>query len=446
MGTFRIYPSKSNTLVEKNPTINTGLNEVTELWYGDYDLTRHLIQFDFDDYNTQYALGFIPHITGTTATFKIFPTYPIYEETIDGAELATSFDLEVQIMQQAWDEGIGHIFDAAGKQAGFSCWNSATTTTAWTSPGGDYLYQVFSGHVDVADEIISLGITDEVELWNTFTGSNFGLILKYTDEYEALTGSTKQIAKYFTKNTHTYQLPYIEFTWDDQVKDERDEVGHELTKRLYFYLKKSGVFASANDISGVTIDYATPQFTDELYPSSAITEQYPGVYYIEFTAPPWGTPGQEGTGFEDTWHVQLTSGAPYTEITLSGDLHADVTQWNYDQTDVLEAVEYKILMPNLAKHYHRGNIIYLDVAAYEQYTSTRVVVKNMEYTINLLDDGNPFTMVDWSPVSYTRDINGFPLNTSWFLVDQTYEIEFRYSVNGAVSKTSDDKFKFRVVE
>ena len=80
MGKYRIYPSKSNTLIEDSPNVNTGENEVMELWYGTSGLTRYLLQFDFDAYNASYALGYVPHATASTWTFHLENCYPIYEK------------------------------------------------------------------------------------------------------------------------------------------------------------------------------------------------------------------------------------------------------------------------------------------------------------------------------------------------------------------------------
>ena len=105
-------------------------------------------------------------------------------------------------------------------------------------------------------------------------------------------------------------------------------------------------------------------------------------------------------------------------------------------------------MPNLSSRYNKGDFVYLDVRAYEQHTSTVVVIRNMEFKIVLIDGGNDYnyTMVDWSPVGYFSDINGFSLNTSWFHSGYIYEIQFRYTANGALVKTPKDTFKFKVVD
>jgi len=447
MGKYRIYPEKSNTLIE-GTNINTGENEVTELWYGQEGISRYLVKFDIELYKTQYLQGYVPHISATTVEFNMINCYPIFERgDYSDAVPATSVEVEVRAINTPWDSGVGHNFYGNNREDGYSNWYSATTTTPWSGHGGDFSDLLCSQTLDKGNEDISCVVTNTAVLEDAFSGTNNGLMVKYTSEIEALSATTQSILKFYTNNAQTiYKQPYIEINWDNQVKDERDEIGHELTKRLYFYLKYNDVFSSANDISGVTITFDNPSYVDEFISPSAITEQYPGVYYFNWT-PPAHEPGSQ-TAFYDTWSVQFTSGNAYTEIQLSGDMHGGETNWDYTQTDVLEAVNYAITMPTLSDHYCSGNILYLDVAVYEQYTSNRIVVKNMEYKISLIDGGNghDFTMVDWSPVSYTRDINGFPVNTNWFHFGYTYEIKFRYSANGAISKTADDRFRFKIIE
>ena len=118
--------------------------------------------------------------------------------------------------------------------------------------------------------------------------------MKYSDAYEALESTTTTyISKFYTEETKNYLKPFIELNWDtDQVTDQRDEIAAGLTRRLYLYTRRFSSFASVNDISGVTITYGHPSYDDTVFAASAITEQYPGVYYIEFTGPEAFNPGE----------------------------------------------------------------------------------------------------------------------------------------------------------
>jgi hypothetical protein len=447
MSTYRIHPNKSNTIIESTDQ-NTGNNEVMELWYGNKGISRHLVQFDFTAYNAAYALGHVPHITATTASFHLTPCTPILEDSEYYTSIqAKSFDLEVKIMQSAWDAGTGYDFIGIDKEDGFSNWYSATTLNPWAAEGGDFLYTAFSGHSDLGDETFSGAVIDEIELWETFTGNNHGFCVKFTDGYEELSGSVRNISKYYTQHTNfQYNQPYIELSWEDQVTDQRDELGYGLDKRIYFYLKRDGQFTSANSVSGVSINYASDQFTDVAI--TGIVEQFPGIYYVEQTWPTYAIPDASGETFTDTWDIQFNAGDPFVSVALSGSLASDLGQWTYGQTDILYFDGYSLGVPNLKEEYKLGDIIHLDVTVYQTYTSTRSVLKNLEYRIYLINgtDETNVTMVDWSPVNYSSDINWIQLNTAWLHVDYKYEIEFRYGIdNTMLSKTSDDKFEFKVV-
>lgn len=214
MANFRIYPNKSNTIVE-GTRLNTGKNGVMELWYGNAGRARFLIQFDFSDYNTLYSGGYVPHITATTATFNMKNCYPIFERVPYSTALpAEEADVEVKVVQQEWDEGSGHDFYGTASGNGISNWYSATSVQHWAAPGGDFAYTIFSGNVSLGYSDLSVTCTDEIELWNTMTGTNYGFCVKFADSYEDLTGSTKHILKYFTEEARTNWFhPYIELSW-----------------------------------------------------------------------------------------------------------------------------------------------------------------------------------------------------------------------------------------
>lgn len=218
MGQYRIYPDKSNTLIE-GKQINTGKNGVMELWYGRDGIARHLVDFDFTTYNELYALGEVPHITAATSTFNMTNCYPIFEkDPYNDATAAINADIEIKVIQQPWDTGLGHDFYGNNTVNGTSNWYSATTTSNWASLGGDFAYTVFSGNVALGNSNIKINVDNEIELWNAFTGSSHGFGVKFTDPFENLSGDVKTILAYFTQNSRTAHLrPYIEILWTDPV-------------------------------------------------------------------------------------------------------------------------------------------------------------------------------------------------------------------------------------
>lgn len=442
MGTYRLYPDKSNTLIE-DANINTGLNEVMELWYGLYGITRHLVHFNFTEYLNQYALGYVPHITAATSTFNMGNCYPVYETSpYDAAQPATDVDIEVKVLAQAFSQGRGYDFYGTKKVNGISNWYSASSVSGWSLPGGDFAYTVFSGHIDKGNSDIVGIVTDEVELWNSFTGDNYGFAVKFTDEYEALSSSTKSVLKYYTENVNTrYRKPYIEFTWDDQVRDQIDEIDWGTTKRLYFYARNiTGAYASVSAVSSCTITYDSTAYTQASYTGSSIIQQFPGIYYIEYAAPAYASPGSAGTRFNVAWNVKIANGL-FNTFNDVGYISAATGSWSTGSTSA--ATQYYIQTQHQSV-YKQGTRFQLPIHARVQYTRELVKLRDLEYKIVLRDGPNEFTMVNWSPVSYSRTGNFVNVDTTWLHTGYTYHMTFRCARSGLMYIIEQQDVAFKV--
>lgn len=438
MGKFRIYPDRGNTLIE-NSQINTGLNEVFELWYGNSGVARHLIHFDFTDYNEKYLSGEVPHITATTAIFHLEPCYPFFErEPYADAYVAESSIIDVMVVQQNWDTGVGHDFYGKDVVRGVSNWYSATSTSDWALHGGDFLYTVFSGVVNNGNESLDIPATREIEFLNTFTGNNYGLVIKFNDDVEALTGSSKHILKYFSSEAFTrYRAPYIELTWDDKVTDQRDSISAGVNRRLYLYVKKNGVFSNVNDISGVTTSFSNSGITS--ITTTSINNPMRGIYYIDITYP---STGSTGVTFTDRWSVQYESGMTYSIVSQTGITTSITSVWTSSES--INSERYTLAVPNMLEKYTRGDVVYLEIDCYTPFTSNLNIVKNLEYKIDLIDGTVEFPFMDWEDVSYSTSENFIILDTSWLLDGYKYALTVRYKVDGSISSEVITK-KFWIV-
>ena len=441
MARYRIYPSKDNTILE-NSEINTGLNEVPELWYGGSGVTRYFIKFDFETYNFNYNLGIVPHITAATPTFHLYNCYPTLEVSGDSTtNVATGVDVSVKMVQQNWTEGLGHDFYGQNTIDGKSDWYSATTSQPWAAQGGDFVYEVFSGYVEHGYDNISGSVLNELKLWDAFTGINNGLVVKFSDAVEALTGESKTILKFFGNDTHTYYRPYIQFDWDSQITDQRDEVMSGTTKRIYLYLKKDGEFTNANSISGVSISFSDDSVTHTGFTESSIYNPMPGFYYVDFDCPIEAT---ASTVFTDVWDVQYESGMAYQTLSQTGVVQQLSSSWSVSQDNVISLTDYKILTPAIKHKYEKGTRIYLEVNNYTPRTSIKNILKSMEYKLELKDGKNRYTMIDWEGVSYTQTDNFIMIDTDWLFDDNLYVLSFRYSEDGSLIYNGDEK-EFRIV-
>lgn len=431
MGKYRLYPDKSNTIIE-NSTINTGKNEVMELWYGKGGISRHLIHFDFSPYTQKYIAGQVPHLTATTSTFNMTNCYPIFERhPYADSYPAEASKIDIKVVQQFWNSGTGYDFYGKDIVRGNSNWYSATSTEYWALNGGDFLYTIFSGIVENSNDNLSFDVTDEAELWNVFTGDNYGFIIKFNDDFEALSGSNKHILKYYTNNSKTkYKMPYIDVTWDDQIKDCRNEIFAGSTNRLYLYVQKNGTFTDVYNISSVTISFST----GDTITSSTINNPMKGIYFVEFDYP---SNGNSGNTFTDTWAVKLESGSTYTNIIQTGITVQQSDVWKSSIN--LESQKYFIETPNILNEYKIGDTIYLQINCIIPYTNTKKVLKNMEYKIDIIDGNINVPFLDWEPVSYTTNENFIIFDTSWFHKNYKYKISIRYEINGNIFSDSIEK-------
>ncbi len=434
MATYRIYSTKDTTIIENSPTINTGLNEVAELWFGVSGLTRHLIKFDVDAYQAKHAIGLVPHVSGTTATLNLTNCYP--HQNTDNVS-ASSVEIEIHALTRDFNEGEGNDF-ISNVVDGFANWTSAAVSNTWTSPGGDIAIPVmFTGTVDEVDGDLVASVTTQNELNSMFTGTNHGLAVKYTAGHEEDITEDKTVFKFYSNNTHTLNRPYIELTWDDQITDERQEIYAGTTKRIYLYVKKDGILTNANSVSNVTIRYSELAQADELV--TTINNPQPGIYYIDFTCA-----DVDGT-FIDSWTVQYESGSAIVQVEQSGIILDPSANWSNDTDEIVDPTSYNIMIPNFKSEFKQGEYVYLDINAVELYTSNIMRLKNLEYSISMVDGTGRITMADWAGVSYSDTDNFIRFDSTWLPTGNLFELKFRHKTDSMTYVDVLDR-QFRVEE
>ena len=445
MARYRIYADKVNCILENYPTVNTGLNPASELWYGENGIARTLIRYDFDDYVAKYTAGHAPALTAATVTVHINTLGPSVETLATGVDQAQSHDLTLYPMITEWDAGSGHDFIGLDTIAGYSNWNSATTLNAWVTPGGDYDTAITAAtqHFDLGSEDFSVsGASVDVDsLWSQATGTNYGYMFKFTDAYEDLSGSNKTMLQHYTKNSSTVFTPYIEVQWDDQIAESRASCyGAGETIRLYAILKHDDMLRNAYNVKGVEI--ASPALSDNIVIGPAdIHNPSPGVYYADFTIP---ESHPAGTLYSDDWVFDLD--IVDNEVIFTQTFTSSTTNSAWNVTDSFDPANYIIDLPKLKASYREGDIVYLPILVREPYSSTRQTIKRMEYRIVMTQkDVEEESFCDWQDVSYRDSGNFIIIDTSWFIRDCDYRIEFKYYDSGSCVYYKPDYSTFKVV-
>ena len=233
MAIKRYFALKDNTitnafkenLTSRGTTSNMGAADILEVFsiYGQAssassELSRVLVQFDTSELSTDRTNNALPASGSVSFYLKLY-------NAPHGQTLPKSFTLMAQPVSASWDEGTGLDMELY-KDIGKSNWVSASTTTAWTSQGGDYLTGSSSQYVtsqsfDNGTEDLEIDVTTIVEDWldGTIDNYGFGVFLTSSLEQAARSYYTK---KFFARGTEFYfKKPVLEARWNSSIEDDR---------------------------------------------------------------------------------------------------------------------------------------------------------------------------------------------------------------------------------
>ena len=304
MSVLKSYFSKNNTIIY-NSHVNTGRNPITQLYFGG-DLatyaprgfTRFLFDLDLSYLQEQIATGVIStgctpsmtHILNMTNTSS-FDIELLNGTTSNGSRRATSFDLILfripeysgtTGIPQQWDEGVGFDYVYQPAVAEYSNnqpystrpsnWFQGTTLNDWSYPGlynnTNTIVGGFSGlnysaltivdrqHFEFGNEDISFDMSNEINniIDGTLTGVT-GWGIAYVPQIENITGLTETYSVgFFTRHTQTFYQPYLQTTYDDIIKDDRNIFLKNQENKLYLYVYQNGDLSNLDTLPFARIE------------------------------------------------------------------------------------------------------------------------------------------------------------------------------------------------
>lgn len=468
MSRFRSYLSKNNTLISNNYT-NNSQNPVMEISYGteDAQVSRLIFDIDLSDLEAKIADGSINpdnitrHVLHFTNTIRFAPEY-IGQSSYDSRILrAADFELEMWNVGEDWDEGTGYDFiyndvrypNYTPPQSSLvhqpANWYNRQTSTAWSTEGAyptGGTAQIISGQtftkgnedieIDITDYVIQrLGLSGYTGT-TSYTGSSYGLGLKFTEFYESGTTSLRQAVGFHGKNTNSYYEPYLETIIDDIITDDRNYFYLDKTNDLYLYVNV-GNLAQNITVNSVTInDYSGGTVT--AFTGTSIVNVKKGVYKVSFSMP--SSSYVDNVMCEDVWDITINGrNTIYTgefyllnnENYFSFDNSFDIdfrnyhfNFWGINEKENLKAGDVRKVKLSIKELYSTQNdFVPLDVE-YRIYTTV-----GDKYEIDVV----PFTTVDRTNKGYQFDID-----TSW-LIPQDYYLELRMK-NGTYYETKQKLF------
>lgn len=463
MAFYRLFPTRDTWITDSSPngrssTRATGSNHghsptlrvfsiKDAITSGSIERARTLLQFNIAELSGKIFVDrSIP--SGSVSYYLRMFNYD------HGDADAESFDLNIFPLSRSWDEGKG-VDDDEYRDLGYANWMSASSTTAWTVTGSDYLtsgYGSASAHFDLGKEDLDVDITQIVNNWLTASIGqaggipNNGLVVKLGDTEES--NSQNYFLKVFHGKETKYvdKIPYIEARWDDVVKDNRGNFAFGQTNKLFLYNVVRGELTNISEPLSVRIQ-------DHLIGTSA---SFSGVYNA----------GQISTGIA-TASINIPLGGPFSssfyDIWFSGStvyITGTFTPATLTGSAVDEYYEYVVDVDNLKREYASNEEARLKVNVRRRDFSTHVLhsashdmdreyIEKMYYSIINDESGEvvvPYGTgsVEYTKLSYNGDGNYFNLWMSSFVPGFIYRIKFLIDINKYDKKEIDDDFVFKV--
>jgi hypothetical protein len=434
---IRTFFNKNNTIV-KNSIVNTGLNPVTELFYGGADgsekYSRFLFNFDETRLRDLYTGGTYTDLTKLKHTLRLTNTASFDKGLLNGTmqakDRASSFDLILFKIGQEWDNGVGYDYEVPILLNGDyfystepSNWTAPTIGGSWTGGTGVYSgspsgITVTTQHFDKGNENIEMDITNYVN--SVITGNtNYGLGIAYARGYELLNTNNLKYIGFFTNNTQTFYEPYIETIYNYHIKDDRNDFFLDKHNKLYLYVNLGGNPTNLDSIPNVDV-YDNSGIIFSSYTSSDVEHVSLGVYSIDIIVPTNGS--NENTMYSDVWKNVVIKGVTRPNISLDVVMKPSTEYYNIGNNDMLpKKIAVSVSGIRNQEKIKRGDIRKGIVSARIPYTVEQTQkIDNLQYRLYVREGVRELTVIDFQPVEMANNYYYFLLDTASFIPNTYY--------------------------
>jgi hypothetical protein len=436
---IRTYFDKNNTIVS-NLDVNTGLNPVSELFYGgaigEQKYSRLLFHFDETRLKDLYTSGTFTDLTKLKHTLRLTNTASFdtayLNGTMGGKDRASSFDLITFKINQPWDNGVGYdyeipilMFGEGAFSNGASNWVEAQTGVAWVNGTGVYSgnpsgITVSTQHFDKGNENLEMDITNYVN--GLLTGdTNYGLGVAYTRPFELMNTTSLQYVGFFTNNTQTFYEPHIETIYDNHISDDRNNFFLDKPNELYLYVNLAGNPTNLDTNPSVDINDNNGTVVQTFIPSQ-VNHVTLGVYSIDITVAT--TSSNVETMYNDTWTGIIVNGVSRDDITLNFVLKDSMGYYNIGDNDMLpKKVAVSIGGLQNKERIKRGDIRKVIVSARIPYTVEQTqAIDGIKYRLYVSEGVRELTVIDFQPIEMANNYYYFLLDTA-SLIPNTYYLD-----------------------
>jgi hypothetical protein len=226
MGVYKIFPSQDATIYTDYNTLNSGLDEILDLYkkapllYASSSTSRVLIKFDNDD----IAEAVSKSGANFTASLKLYNANVI--------DIPTNFNIVINPIYQSWDMGTGRFNNIPETDDGVSWkYRNSNQTNHWitssypsgvtgswydTNGGGGswYTSSVSQSFNYFSSKDINVNVTQFIGWYTSSIIPNNGFIIRNTGSIE-FDYNYDYTFNFYSRDTNTIYPPCLEFKWDD---------------------------------------------------------------------------------------------------------------------------------------------------------------------------------------------------------------------------------------
>lgn len=438
---IKTYFDKNNTIVS-NSDVNTGLNPITQLFYGgaigEQKYSRFLFHFDETKLKNLYTGGTFTDLTKLTHTLRLTNTgsfdTDLLNGTMGGKDRTTSFDLILFKINQDWDNGVGYdydipilIFGESAYSNGASNWVESQTGIAWANGGGVYSgsptgITITSQHFDKGNENIEMDVTNYVN--GLLTGdTNYGLGIAYDRPFELMNSTSLQYVGFFNKNTQTFYEPYVESIYSNNISDDRNNFYLDKPNKLYLYVNLAGNPTNLDSIPSVNV-YDENDILFSSYTPSDVNHVTLGVYSIDIIVPT--TNSNIETMYTDVWTGVTINGVNRPDISLGFVVKDSMGYYNIGNNNLLpKQIGVSIGGLRNKEKIKRGDIKKVIVSARIPYTVEQSQnISSLKYRLYVTEGNAELTVIDFHPIEMANNYYYFLLDTD-SLIPNTYYLDIQ---------------------
>jgi hypothetical protein len=389
---------------------------------------------------------------------------------------ATSFDLILFRIPktsgstgnpQFWDEGVGYDYadfnvsqstpagnstpltyvDSRSFSTRPSNWFQTTTISDWSQEGlynnkneGVVNYSeltiIARQHFELGNEDLEMDMTEEINgiLNGTITGVT-GWGIAYLPQIENITGLTDSYSvAFFSRHTQTFYQPFLQTTYDDLIKDDRNLFLKNQQNKLYLYVYQNGDFVNLDADPVVRIEDRNGDAVSGMTTLQTCLKTK-GIY--EVIVPNGFSGSPTPCVFYDIWSGLTINGQSLPNVTNQftlqqytagiqiGSKSKEPSKFGFDFYGILQ--DEQILNTDIRK---------VGVTIKKAYTG-QVPLENVSafYRVFVKEGTTEVLVQDWTPINRTP-------NEYYFIFDMRDKIPNQYYVDIQVN-TSGEKDTYK---